>query len=99
MRALTHWTVRHRRIVVLAWVVLLVGMTLASKTVGTAYSNSFSLPGTDSSRAIALIESVSPKASGDIDQIVFATSNGAKISDPEIQSTIEATLAKVAEAA
>ncbi len=97
MRALTHWTVRHRRIVVLAWVVLLVGMTLASKTVGTAYSNSFSLPGTDSSRAIALIESVSPKASGDIDQIVFATSNGAKISDPEIQSTIEATLAKVAE--
>ena len=96
MRSLATFCVRHRRLVVILWIVLLVGMTMISKATGTAYSNSFSLPGTESTRAYALIASVSPKSSGDIDRIVIATSGGTKVTDPAVVADVSAMLAKVA---
>src|SRR5262249_28003649 len=41
MRSLARWSYRHRRLVVLGWLLALVGITLLSKAVGTAYSNDF----------------------------------------------------------
>jgi RND superfamily putative drug exporter len=46
MKSLATWCVRHRVAVVILWLVALIGMTALSQTVGTAYSNSFSLPHT-----------------------------------------------------
>ena len=50
MKALAIWCVRHRIAVLLLWLTALIAMTLASQSIGTAYSNSFSLPNTESTR-------------------------------------------------
>jgi RND superfamily putative drug exporter len=83
-------------LVVVFWIVALVAVTGISKSVGSNYSNSFSLPKTDSSDAIMLLQAASPKVSGDTDQIVFATSGAATVTDPAVEARITAMLGKVA---
>jgi putative drug exporter of the RND superfamily len=95
MRALATWCFRHRRLVVLFWLIALLSMSLLSRAVGTNYSNSFSLPDTESTRAIALEQKYSPQNAGDIERIVFATSDGRTVSDPEVRSRIQNMLAEV----
>ncbi|MGA7416530.1 MAG: MMPL family transporter [Acidimicrobiales bacterium] len=75
---------------------VLVLVTLISRSAGTSYSNSFSLPKTQSTDAIQLLQSVSPKVSGDSEQIVMGTSGGTRVTDPAIEQRINQMLAKVA---
>jgi putative drug exporter of the RND superfamily len=96
MRALATWCVRHRRLVVLFWVAALIVVTLISQAAGTDFSNSFSLPKTESTEAIDLLQAVSPTQSGDTEQVVFGTSGSAKVTDPAVRSRIETMLTKVA---
>jgi putative drug exporter of the RND superfamily len=70
------WATGHRRLVLLGWIVALVGAFGASSAVGTNYSNSFSLKGTDSQRAVDLLKRNFPAQSGDSDQIVFHARSG-----------------------
>ncbi len=97
MQSLATWCVRHRLLVLLFWIAALIGATLASQAVGTAYSNSFSLPHTESTEAIALLKAAAPKQAGDTEQIVFQTSGGKKVSDPQVQAAITTMLGKVAQ--
>ena len=60
MKSLATWCVRHRRVVVLLWIAALVGMTMLSQSVGTAYSNNFSLPHTESTQALDLLQAAAP---------------------------------------
>ena len=94
MRALATWCVRHRRLVVLFWLAALVVVTLIASSVGSDYSNNFSLPKTQSTQAIQLLEAASPKVSGDTERIVFGTSGGAKVTDPAVEARINAMLGK-----
>ena len=96
MQTLATWCVRHRRTVVLAWLAVLIVATGASRAAGTAYSNNFSLPKTQSTEAIHLLQAVSPRVSGDTEQIVVATSGGTKVSDPAVESRVTTMLAAVA---
>jgi len=96
MRALAKWCFRHRRLVLLFWAAGLVLVTLLARSVGTNYSNTFSLPDTESTRAINLLKAVSPKNSGDTERIVFETSAGAKVTDPVVESRMTAMFQKVA---
>jgi RND superfamily putative drug exporter len=96
MRKLARFSFRHRWLVLAAWLVALVGMTLLSRVVGTGYSNDFNLPKTQSTEALQLLQAAEPKQAGDVDQIVLATSGGAKITDPAVESRVNAMLAKVA---
>ena len=82
LRSLAGWCVRHRWLVLAIWIGVLVVTSVLGKSVGAAYSNSFSLPHTQSTDAIALLQSASPKNSGDTENIVYYTSGGAKLSDP-----------------
>jgi RND superfamily putative drug exporter len=96
MRTLAGWCVLHRRIVLAVWaVVLVVSLVLGSGVVKSAWSDSFSLPNTESSNAITLLQQSAPKQSGDIEQIVFATSGGQKVTDPAVEARINAMLAKI----
>jgi len=56
MLKLTRWTIAHRRIVVVAWIVLAVGVLGISQVVGKRNANNFSLPNTDSQRAVDLLQ-------------------------------------------
>jgi RND superfamily putative drug exporter len=95
LRTLSGWCVRHRWLVVAIWFIVLLLTSVLGKSIGSAYSNSFSLPHTQSTDAIALLESAAPKISGDTEQIVFATSGGAKVTDPTIEARITGMIGKI----
>ena len=96
MRALATWCFRHRRLVVLFWAVALVGMISASRAVGTNYTNTFSLPDTESTRAINLLKSASPQNAGDNERIVFETTRGTMVADTAVRARITSMLNEVA---
>src|SRR5437588_3933754 len=94
MLKLTRWTIAHRRIVVVSWIVLAVGVLAASQAVGKRNANNFSLPNTDSQRAIDLLQSRFPAQAGDADQVVFRTRTG-KLDDASTRAVIAPLLARI----
>jgi len=91
------WCYRHRFWVVGAWVLLIVGLGVATAAAGTAYSNSFSLPGTESTKALDLLTEAYPGKSGDTDTIVWHVDRGS-VTDPVVQQPVTAMLGAVADA-
>src|ERR1700716_4038480 len=89
------WAAGHRRLVVLGWIVSLVGAYGASSAIGTNYSNSFSLKGTDSQRAVDLLKRNFPAQSGDSDQIVFRANSGS-VTAPAVQARVAPMLNQIA---
>ncbi|HEX3460874.1 MAG TPA: MMPL family transporter [Acidimicrobiales bacterium] len=95
MQSLATWCVRHRRWVLLFWLVALIGVSALSNAVGTAYSNSFTLPHTESTQALSLLQSAAPKQSGDSEQVVFQATGGTKVTDPSVVAAVNQMIAKV----
>ena len=50
MASFARWCYRHRIIVVIVWLVVLVSVIGIERAVGSAYSNNFTLPGTSRRR-------------------------------------------------
>ena len=95
MLKLTRWTTAHRRLVLLAWIVLAAGVLGASQAVGTHNANNFSLPNTDSQRAVDLLHSRFPAQAGDADQIVFRTRTGT-LTDASTRALVTPLLTRLA---
>jgi putative drug exporter of the RND superfamily len=95
LRNLARWCFVHRRVVLVAWVVALVGLSALHSGVGSAYNDNFTLSGTQSFDAINLLKRSAPKASGDTDQIVIAVKQG-RVTDPAVRSQVNDMLARVA---
>src|SRR5205085_1934271 len=96
MQKIARWSFRHRRVVVAAWLLALVATTVISGIVGPTFSNDFNLPDTESARALDLLTSVAPQQSGDTEQIVWETTGGASVTDPEVEARIPEMLKRVA---
>jgi putative drug exporter of the RND superfamily len=90
------WTMRHRRITLVAWIVALVGVSVAAQSIGTRQATNFTLPGTESQRAVDLLQSKFPAQVGDQDQIVFRSTSGS-IDTPAQRARIQPMLRRVAE--
>ncbi len=95
MALFARWCYRHRVIVVIAWLAVLISVIGIERAVGSAYSDTFTLPGTESSRALSLLASALPKQAGDSDTIVWHVRSGS-VNDPNVQARIKALLQKVA---
>jgi RND superfamily putative drug exporter len=95
MRRLAKWCFTHRVIVLIAWVAAVLGANAIETGVGSAYSDNFKLPHTQSFDAVALLQRNAPKASGDTDQIVIATGHG-RITDAAVRARVGELLAAVA---
>jgi len=96
MRALATWCFRHRRLVLLAWGAALLSATLLSFSTGTNYTNSFTLPHTESTEAIAVLQRLAPQLSGDVERIVVETGGGTTVRDPSVVAPVDAMLARIA---
>jgi RND superfamily putative drug exporter len=94
MLRLTRWTMAHRRIVAVGWIVAAVAVLAISSSVGTRKANNFSLPNTGSQRATDLLTSRFPAQAGDADQIVFHARTG-KLGDPAIRGAVTAAIDRV----
>ena len=85
----------HRRAVVLAWVVVLVGVGFGWQSIGSHYANNFTLGRTGAQRAADLLESAFPSQAGDSDQIVLHARTG-KVTDASTRAAVGPMLARVA---
>jgi putative drug exporter of the RND superfamily len=95
MSALARWCYQHRKTVVGLWVVLLLALGGAYQATGTSYSEAFNLPGTESTKALELLQKSLPAASGDSDQIVIHVDQGS-VKDAAVQTKVSAMLGQVA---
>ncbi|HUZ42410.1 MAG TPA: MMPL family transporter [Acidimicrobiales bacterium] len=95
MKSLARFAYRRRWLVLAIWVLLLVVMNVFSQTFGTAYANTFTLPGTNSTHALSLLQSGFKSKSGDIDEIVFQARSGTIASHKKAILAMDRRVAKV----
>lgn len=87
--------VAHKRrwVVLIIWLMAIVGVGGAANSAGTAFSSSFELPDTESSRVQEILSKEFPARGGDTSQIVFETTG--KLDSLENQATIARLMAEV----
>ena len=95
LRRLAHLCYRRRGRVVVLWLVALVAVNVIGSQIGSSYSQSFALPGTESQRAIDLLQARFPAKAGDSGQIVFADPAGLR--QPAVQARMTDVFAEVAQ--
>ncbi|MGX1851192.1 MMPL family transporter [Streptomyces sp. NPDC055299] len=95
MTALARWCLRRRIVVLLLWLAAFAGVAVAAGVTGSAYSNNYEVPGTESSQASALLAKAFPGRSGDSDTIVWHTDAGT-VRSGAVTKTMTHTLEKVA---
>ncbi|MGW2861443.1 MMPL family transporter [Streptomyces sp. NPDC001205] len=95
MAALARWCVRHRLVAVLLWLLALGATTAAAAVAGSAYSNDYEVPGTESGHASALLDAGFHGRGGDTDTVVWHTASGS-VRDSGVRQTMQATLGQIA---
>src|ERR1041384_7512024 len=93
MRSLARWCFRNKFVVLAIWVVALLALGGLSASAGSGYTDSFSLPGTESTTALNLLTDNFNTESTDTNQVVFAADD---VNDPAIKARIEKTLDAIA---
>ena len=93
MRSLARWCFRRKYVVLAVWIVALLVLGGLSASAGSGYTDSFSLPGTESTTALDLLTDNFDTESTDTNQVVFAADD---VNDPAIKARIEKTLDAIA---
>ncbi|MEV1063789.1 MMPL family transporter [Streptomyces sp. NPDC050263] len=96
MAALARWCVRNRLLAVLLWLLALGATAGAAVVTGTAYSNDYEVPGTESGRATQLLEEGFPDLGGDSDTVVWHTASGT-VRAADVEQTMTGTLERIAD--
>src|SRR3954447_4439562 len=89
MRSLARWCFTHKVIVVGAWIAALVAIGGLNASAGSGYTDSFSLPGTESTTALNLLTDNFKTEATDTNQVVFSAKN---VNDPQFKARIQRTL-------
>src|SRR3712207_3295338 len=88
VRSLAQFCYRRRRLVVLGWVLLVVGLFALSGVAGGDYRTEFKLPGSESQAALDLLkERGVSERTGFQGQIVVRAQQG--VNDPAVRGTME----------
>src|SRR5918911_2921707 len=93
MRSLARWCFRRRFVVLAVWIAALIVLGGLNATAGSGYTDSFSLPGTESTTALNLLTENFNTEATDTNQVVFAAQD---VSDPATQARIERALDAIA---
>ncbi|MFF0159732.1 MMPL family transporter [Streptomyces sp. NPDC005263] len=94
MAALARWCVRRRLVVVLLWLLALGSVGTAAAITGSAYSNDYQVPGTESGRATQLLRDGFPDLGGDSDTVVWHTTSGT-VRAPDVEQTMTRALHRI----
>ncbi|GAA3989430.1 MMPL family transporter [Streptomyces marokkonensis] len=96
MAALARWCVQRRLVAVLLWLLAFGGVATGAVVAGSAYSNDYGVPGTDSDRASRMLVSGFPGLGGDSETIVWHTTTGT-VRAADVEQSMTHTLDRVAE--
>ncbi|MGW4944200.1 MMPL family transporter [Actinoplanes sp. NPDC004185] len=80
---------RRRKLVVVLWLVLLAALGGAALAFKGTSSSDFTMPGTESQRAIDALQREFPEASGATGTIVVAAPAGGTLADPTLKTAVE----------
>jgi RND superfamily putative drug exporter len=94
LRTLAHTCYRRRRLVVTAWIIALIGVSILGKVAGGDLLKTFSLPGTESQRTFDVLQQQF-KRSGDTGNLVFQVRNGGDVRDAAVRNQIEPVFDKL----
>lgn len=87
---------RHRLVAVLLWLLAFGGTAAAAVGAGTAFSNDYEVPGTESAKAHALLRGGFHGQGGDTDTIVWRTPDGQSVRTPAVRERMTRALDSVA---
>ncbi|WP_020392431.1 MMPL family transporter [Kribbella catacumbae] len=93
---LGRFSYQRRRLVAAIWTFVLVLLGVGALTLGGQTSNTFSIPGTESQRALDALQKDLPAASGASASVVVKAPDGKTLMDPSVKAAVGATVAKVA---
>jgi RND superfamily putative drug exporter len=80
---------------IVGWVAVVVVLVGLHSAVGSAYTDKFTLPNTQSSDALKLLQRADPKKSGETDQLTISVDHG-KVTDPAVKARAAKLFAQVA---
>jgi RND superfamily putative drug exporter len=86
---------RRRWLVLGAWMAVLIGVALAGVGLGGEPKDDFSIPDTESQRAVEQLAQKLPAFSGAQTQITFAAADGARLTDPAVAAAVDRSIANV----
>ncbi len=85
---------RHRRLVLVTWILLAVGAVSLNRAVGGNAVDNFAVPGVESQAATDMLKARFPEKAGATAMVVFHNGSGA-ITDPTLAAGIAATIGEV----
>ncbi len=94
MAALARWCVQRRLVTVLLWLLACAGVAAGAAVAGSAYSNDYQVPGTESGRATQLLHEGFPQLGGDSDTVVWHTTSGT-VRAADVEQAMTRTLDRV----
>lgn len=98
MAALARWCLNRRLVVIVLWLAVLAGTAAAAAVAGSAYSNDYDVPGTESAKAAELTAEAFPGQAGDSDRIVWHTGPGREpVHSATVEARMTAALDRIAE--
>ncbi len=83
-----------RRLVLATWLAVLVAAAAAEVALQASTSDTFSVPGTESERALSLLDQKFPGTGGAVARIVFAAPAGHTLDEPRFKGLIGPTVAQ-----
>lgn len=95
MVGLARWCARHRKLVLAVWLAALILFGALDRSVGSNFQTKFSLPNTESTRALSILEQQFPSRSGEADQIVLHARRGT-LHAADVQRQVTRMLDRVA---
>ena len=94
MTSIARWCFRHKKRVLGMWLAAFIILGAINFSAGSGYSDSFTLPGTESTTAFDLLGKNFKQESTDTNQVVFGADD---VTAPETRQKIDATLQKIAD--
>jgi RND superfamily putative drug exporter len=90
---LGHWAFRRRWLVLGVWIALLIGVGGLSQAVKTDTNDAFNVPGTESQRALDLLDEKFPGSGGATARVVFAAPAGHSLDEEQYADVVDPTIA------
>src|SRR4051794_21040450 len=98
LQRLGRFSFRRRRLVLSAWITVLIACAAAAALAGGSFSSNFTIPGTESQKANDLLAEQAPATAGATGRIVFAAPSGQRLTGTA-RTTVGKTLADIGHAA
>ncbi|MDX6418133.1 MAG: putative drug exporter of the superfamily [Trebonia sp.] len=92
---LARFAFRRRRLVLAVWLAAAIAAIAVAQLSGGKTNDSFTIPGTESQNAAAVLQARLPAFSGGQTTIVFAARGTAKVTDPALERAIDSAMARI----